>query len=369
VARLLILSASAGAGHNRAAEAIHESARAYCPGVETAWVDSLKYTNRVFAKLYEKSYVWMASYSPSLWGILYKQAGKNVERRKLDKMVELHDRLTYRKLMEHIEEFRPDAAICTHFLPANVLLAKRLPIPVYVVVTDFDAHLLWVNRKAAGYFVASDEVKVQLSRYGFPADRIRVTGIPIHPVFSQDGSPGLPAAASAAAVMPRLLMMSGGFGMGHMEEVLERLLAIPKPFRLTVIAGKNEKMKKKLESIAAGRADIHGFVTNVHEFMSRSDLIITKSGGLTVSECLARRLPMVIFSPIPGQEECNADYLLEHGAAVKARTLDVLDFKVLELLENPARLDMMRRAAGAIARPFAGRDVLRHVLDENSARR
>ena len=138
--RLLILSASAGAGHNRAAEAIHESARAYCPGVETEWVDSLRYTNRVFAKLYERSYVWMASTSPSLWGILYRQAGKNVERRKLDKVIDLHYRLTCRKLMGHLEEFRPDAAICTHFLPANVILARRLPIPVYVVITDFDAH-------------------------------------------------------------------------------------------------------------------------------------------------------------------------------------------------------------------------------------
>src|SRR5207247_2202736 len=116
-----------------------------------------------------------------------------------------------------------------------------------------------------------------------------------------------PAEAAPKTGRPRLLMMSGGFGMGHMEEVLERLLAIRTPFHLTVIAGKNEKMRAKLEAIAGDRAEVHGFVTNVHEFMSRSDLIITKSGGLTVSECLARRLPMVIFSPIPGQEECNAD--------------------------------------------------------------
>jgi processive 1,2-diacylglycerol beta-glucosyltransferase len=361
MARLLVLSASAGAGHNRAAEAIHESAREYCPGVETEWVDSLKFTNRVFAKLYEKSYVWMASYSPSLWGLLYKQAGKNVERRKFDKVVELHDRLTYRKLKERIEEFRPDAAICTHFLPSNVILNKRLGIPVYVVVTDFDVHPLWLNKKAAGYFVACEELKVLLSRYGYPPERIHVTGIPIHPVFSKE-------VAVAPSPKPRLLFMSGGFGMGHMEEALERLLAIRTPFHLTVIAGKNEKMKKKLEEISAGRAEVHGFVTNVHEFMARSDLMITKAGGLTVSECLAKRLPMVISSPIPGQEECNADYLMEHGAAVKARTMDVLDYKVLELLENPARLDMMKRACGAIARPFAGRDVLRHVLDENSAR-
>src|SRR5436190_947190 len=148
--RILILSTSAGAGHNRAAEAISESAKAYCPGVETEWVDSLKYTNKVFAKLYEQSYVWMASYSPSLWGMLYKQAGKNTEHKKITQLIELHDRLTYRKLMDHVETFKPDVAICTHFLPANVLLAKRVKIPVYVIVTDFDAHSLWLNKRAAG---------------------------------------------------------------------------------------------------------------------------------------------------------------------------------------------------------------------------
>ena len=266
--RILILSASAGAGHNRAAEAIRESARVYCPDVQTEWVDSLKYTNRLFAKLYEQSYMWMASYSPSLWGALYKQTAQNKDRHNLEKMVELHDRLTYRKLIAHVEEFKPDAAICTHFLPANVLLAKRVGIPVYVVITDFDAHTLWVNKKAAGYFVASDEVKVQLSRHNYPSEKIRTTGIPIHPAFSQE-------APRPEAGKPSILFMSGGFGMGHMEEALERILAIHVPFNLTVVAGRNESMRKKLEKISGGRATIHGFVTNIHELMGQSDLIVT----------------------------------------------------------------------------------------------
>jgi processive 1,2-diacylglycerol beta-glucosyltransferase len=358
--RFLILSASAGAGHNRAAEALHEWARAGFPRLETEWVDSLKYTNRLFSRLYERSYVWMASYTPSLWGLLYKHAGSHPERH-LDKAVELHDRLAYRKLMGHVEEFRPDAVLCTHFLPANVLLAKRLGVPVYVVVTDFDVHRLWINPRASGYFVASDEVRVLLSRQGYPDDRIRVTGIPIHPVFSREKAP-------AAADRPSVLLMGGGFGMGPIVEALDRLLAIDLPFRLTVVAGKNEKLRKKLESAARGRAEILGFVSDIQDHMDRSDLIVTKAGGLTVSECLARGLPMVLFSPIPGQEECNADHLLEQGAAVKARTLDVLDFKVRGLLGNPARLGAMRKAAAAAARPLAGRDILQSVLDENPPR-
>lgn len=356
--RILVLSASVGAGHNRAAEAIAENARAFSPGIEVAWVDSLRYTNRLFAKVYEQSYFWMASYAPNLWGAVYDRMGRNVERRRLKKAIELYDRLTYRKLMEHVEEFHPDVAICTHFLPANVLLAKGIGIPVYVVVTDYDVHTMWLNRKAAGYFVGCEEVKVKLARYGYPPERIHLTGIPIHPAFAQE-RPRPPSDR------PRLLFMSGGFGMGQMEEALARLLEIPLPFHLTVVAGKNDRMRRKLADRAGSRALVHGFAQNVHELMGQSDLMITKAGGLTVSECLAQRLPMVIFAPIPGQEECNADYLVELGAAVKARSIDLLDYKVARLLENPGRLDMMKRAAGAAARPYAGRDILRRVLDEN----
>lgn len=358
--RLLILSASAGAGHNRAAEAVHESARTWCPGVDSEWVDSLKYTNKLFSKLYEKSYFWLASYAPDLWGAMYKQLGKNRAPGTLEKAVELHDRLAYKKLMAHVEDFRPDAVVCTHFLPMSVLLAKKAAVPVYVVVTDYDVHRQWLNPKVAGYFVGAEHVKALLVRFGYPAEKVHVTGIPILPVFGED-------VARPPNEPPRVLLMGGGLGMGDMAEALERLLELP--CRVTVIAGKNESLRKKLEKAASGRAEVHGFVGNVHELMGAHDLIVTKAGGLTVTECLARRLPMVLFSPIPGQEECNADFLLERGCAVKARSVEILDFKIRELLESPARLDMMRRACGAVARPYAGRDLLRHVLDENPSRR
>jgi processive 1,2-diacylglycerol beta-glucosyltransferase len=358
--RLLILSASAGAGHNRAAEAVHESAKTWCPGVETEWVDSLQYTNKLFSKLYERSYFWLASYAPDLWGALYKQLGKKRGPSSLDKAIELHDRLAYSKLMARVDEFKPDAVVCTHFLPMNVLLAKKIGVPVYVVVTDYDVHSQWINKRVAGYFVGAEHVKVQLARHGYPSERIRVSGIPVHPVFAEE------VIAPPPSPTPRLLLMGGGLGMGDMVDALERLLKLP--CQVTVIAGKNESLRKKLESASDGRATVHGFVSNIHVLMGAHDLIVTKAGGLTVSECLARRLPMVLYSPIPGQEECNADFLLERGCAVKARSIDLLDYKVHELLESPARLDMMKRACGATARPYAGRDLLRAVLDENPPR-
>jgi len=151
-----------------------------------------------------------------------------------------------------------------------------------------------------------------------------------------------------------------------MEDAVTKLLPVCKDAQLIVICGKNEKLQAKLAAKAAGTtAKIHGFVNNVHEFMEASDIVIGKSGGLTTSESLARGLPMVVFSPIPGQEERNCDYLMENGAALKAASVEVIDYKLCQLLEDSARLARMKDAARRIARPHAGRDILARVLESS----
>ena len=178
--RILVLSAGCGAGHNRAAEALAACGREFLRDHTVEWFDSLEYTSRAFQKLYGDSYVWIVNHSPSAWGALYKIMGQNVERPHLMKAVKLYDKLAYKKLMAHVEQFRPDAIVATHFLPTNVVLTKlknRAP-KVYVCVTDFDVHSLWINRGASAYFVASEQVKWLVQQYGYPADRIHV---PIEP--------------------------------------------------------------------------------------------------------------------------------------------------------------------------------------------
>ncbi len=365
--RLLALSAGTGAGHNRAAEAIDACAREGFPDVASEWVDSLDYTNRVFQTLYGDSYIWMVNHSPALWGILYDAMGKKIQRPTLDRAIKTYDRLAYRKLKKHIDTFAPDAVVCTHFLPTNVVLARvrPKPPPVFVVVTDFDVHSAWINPGAAAYFVASDEVKHQVERYGIPAERVVVTGIPILPRFGvRRGRDAVLRDLKLTPKAPVVLMISGGAGMASLEEAVERVLAVPQDMHLLVVCGKNEKLKKRVETLTKGageRARVYGFVTNVHDMMEAADLVITKAGGLTVSEALSRGAPMVIYMPIPGQEERNTDYLLERGAAVKAQGVSTIDFKVKELLSDSGRLARMRKAAEAIARPHAARDVIRLI--------
>jgi len=155
--------------------------------------------------------------------------------------------------------------------------------------------------------------------------------------------------------------MGGGFGVGRVESSLERLLELPETVQVLAVAGRNEALKEKLERVArraGGRIRAFGFVETIHDLMEASDVAVTKAGGLTVSECLARGLPMILINPIPGQEEMNADWLVEYGAAVKVRHADLLPYKLAQLLQDGQRMGAMKRAARRLGRPGAAFDIL-----------
>ena len=282
------------------------------------------------------------------------------------------ERLNARKLLKEIEDFKPDVILCTHFLPAEILFHQirkgRLHCPVWVQVTDFDLHRMWVIPNMAGYFAANEEVAYRMVAQGIPQDIIRVTGIPIMPNFAL----ALDRAECARELgldpqRKTLLLMGGGAGIGSLETVAERLLAVGDDFQLIVLAGKNAAALASLQALAKrypGRLAPQGFTDKVERLMSCADLAITKPGGLTTSECLALGLPMIINSPIPGQEERNADFLLEQGAALKAIDAVTLEYRVKYLLEHPEKLADMRQRAKALGRPDAAAKVLERVFGQ-----
>lgn len=369
--RILLLSVSAGAGHVRAAQALECTAAETLSGVEVAHVDVMDLVPKLFRKAYAESYVRVVQEHPALWGFLYgktdREEGEDSKTRRLRLAIE---RLNTRKLERAIAAHAPDHIICTHFLPAELLSRMidggRLRMPVWVQVTDFDVHYLWIRRHMAGYFAASEEVAWRMRDRGVPAERIHVTGIPVMPVFRE--LPSREVCAGEIGIDPdetTLLMMAGGLGIGELPELAGRLLSLERSFRIVALAGTNERLKSDLERLAREHGDRLlpvGFTTTIERFMAASDLAVSKPGGLTTSECLASGLPMIVVSPIPGQEERNADFLLENGAALKAHDAAGLEFRVSELLDHPERLRDMRRAARRIARPRAAEDVLSIVL-------
>jgi processive 1,2-diacylglycerol beta-glucosyltransferase len=276
------------------------------------------------------------------------------------------EKLNTRKLSAEIERLKPDAILCTHFLPAELLSrqkakGKKVP-PLWVQVTDFDVHALWVHPHVDRYCVASEEVAFRLADRGVPRAKISVTGIPVMPQFSAP----LDRATCArelglAADKFTVLMMAGGAGVGGLDDLAARLLRLPADLQLVALAGRNEDLLKRLQKLAKahpGKLFPVGFTTTVERVMTASDLVVTKPGGLSVSECLAKGRPMLLVAPIPGQEERNADYLLEAGAAIKAVDGATLEFKLARLLGDRARLRAMGEAAHRISRPQAAADVV-----------
>lgn len=364
--KLLILSVSAGAGHVRAAQAVEAAAREARPGIEATHLDLLTLVPADFRKLYGQQYIKLVEKLPQLWSYLYARTDRPSRDSLIGNLKRAAEKLNTRKLSAEIERLAPDAILCTHFLPAELLSkqtdkGKKLP-PVWVQVTDFDVHALWVHPHVDRYCVASEEVAFRLQDRGVPRDRIFITGIPVMPQFST--ALDRATCARELGVDPgrfTVLMMAGGAGVGGLDELAARLLALPDDLQLIALAGRNEELLGRLRKLAkahAGKLFPQGFTTTVERMMTAADLVVTKPGGLSVSECLAMARPMLLVSPIPGQEERNADYLMEAGAAIKAVDAATLEYKLARLMKNAGRLRAMSDAARVIARPRAAAEVV-----------
>ncbi len=368
--RVLILSTSAGTGHVRAADALAK-AFAEDPRVEVVEnVDALKYTNKLFRDFYSKLYIQLVRSAPQVLGWLYKSSD---EPWKGDEVRLRMDRLNTQPLMKFIKKFNPDTIVCTHFMPAGIishLIAKgQLDAHLSIVVTDFDMHAMWLSRIFHRYFVAIDETRAHLEALGLPAERITVSGIPIDPIF---GEPiDRDAVRMEFGLDPHkttLLLSAGALGVSPTEIAVGRLMQLKHDTQTIVICGRNEEMQQRIAGIV-GAGNPHfkilGYSDRMHDLMKISDLFVGKPGGLTTSEALACGLPMVILSPIPGQEERNSDHLLEDGAAIKCNEMTTIPYKIDSLLDDPARLAAMRVAARKLGRPDAARTIARNLIEDN----
>jgi processive 1,2-diacylglycerol beta-glucosyltransferase len=370
--RVLLLSASSGAGHLRAAQALEKAfaARGDCI---VEHIDAMKYASKLFQNLYHKTYISLANRAPDVLGLLYDRTDQpwNNPRPRL-----AMDRLNVQPMIRMLQRAQPDLCVATHFLPGEILAwliaKKKLRARHAIVITDYDVHALWLCRTVDRYYVALTESAEYLVAIGIPREKLRVTGIPVDPLFAKPVDRnavrkhlGLDPSA------PIVLAAAGGEGVGPVEQLVRGLLELRRPWQIVAIAGKSEKMRKRLEALSrqagslpegAPRLCPVGFTTEMDQYMAAADLLVGKAGGLTTSEALARALPMVLIEPIPGQEERNADHLLEAGAAIRCNNLPVAAWKVAALLDDPARLKQMQEAARRMARPNAAAEIAENVL-------
>ena len=371
--KVLLLSASAGAGHVRAAEAVEKAFQQAkdADSREVHHIDVLNYTNKLFRHLYSKAYIDLVNKMPEVPGWFYDKLDKpwKNERRRL-----ALDKLNTRPFVKLLREYQPDLIVCTHFLPAEIvswLKAKeRLASRQVIIVTDFDVHAMWLVHHYERYFVAVDEARVYLEALGIPAEKISVSGIPIDPVFAlKKDKQEMRAKHGLAPDRTTILLSAGGFGVGSVDALVSSLLPLQHRAQIVAICGRNEELKKRLTRLAArAKPDAtvilkpFGYTTEMDELMTASDLVLGKPGGLTTWEALAKGLVFVIVNPIPGQEERNSDHLLEGAVAIRCNNLPTLSYKLDQLLADPARFKSMQSNARRMGRPNAATDIVEQLM-------
>ena len=366
--RILIATVTAGAGHVQAAAALEEAWCAARPDDVVHRVDVLDFTPKLYRKVYAEGYVKVVAHAPELWGLFFEKTDNPRLVRRLARLRHALARVTAGRFTRHLRRFRPGAVLCTHFLPLEILQrpapGKASPPRPFTasVVTDFEAHALWMDPGVDLYCVAAEETMARLVARGAVPANVIVTGIPVARKFA--------GPVDAAAVrkrmglrddLPTLLVLGGGFGMGPVVEVVRELNHLERAIQAVVVCGRNEELRCRLATVDHRHpTHVLGFANNMHELMAVADLVISKPGGLTTSEALAMGRPMFILNPIPGQEAANSDFLLEHGVAVKANRVEDLPFRLEQLLGS-RKLVEMARAAAALGKPHAALEVCRQV--------
>lgn len=339
------------------------------PGSRTRVVDSYRYAASVVSQVVSNGYLGMVKTIPQMYRFLYTQAERATEVGPLRAWIHQFTAGNLRALM--LRE-KPDVVICTHAFPCGVMAEYRREFddapPIVGVVTDFAVHAYWIHDNVDAYAVATPEMRSNMVHRGIEPDRIHITGIPIKKQFGVNGVPVKTLRQRLELPLDRhvVLLMGGGLGIGPLGKMLEALDEVPASLCAVAIVGRSKRSEARvLEHAMRVRYPVRvlRFVENVYDYMHASDVLISKPGGLTSSEALAANVPLILFKPLPGQEERNTRYLIQHGAAERAKTVDDLASKTGRLLGESERLLQMRASMAALAKPHAAEDIARIVLD------
>jgi processive 1,2-diacylglycerol beta-glucosyltransferase len=339
--KIIITSVSAGAGHVRAANAIEAYLK---EDHEVEHLDLMNYSKKWFKHLYADKYIDIINKYPQLWKTLYNLSDKPTSK-EVYKVRRWLEYKLHNKFFSYLKQQNPDVVISTHFMPPEILVRfrekEKLNFKIHVVVTDFDVHYLWVHPNADHYFVAGDNAKQKLIKYGIDSTKITISGIPIMPsFFKAQNKEALINKWQPQKDKKTILLMAGGAGVGELDDIADKILQNFNNVQVIALSGKNQKLLKKLMNLCKTyyrRITPIGFTNQVHELMAISDIVVTKPGGLSTSECIYLKKPMLLINPIPGQEELNAENIEALGLGkLSSNLIDDLNFMLnhLNIYEN-----------------------------------
>lgn len=320
--KILFISCSAGMGHVRAADALFFYAKKNYPNWETFHIDLAEYSSPLIKIPTTTGYRAVVKHWPGLWKFLYRSLDSKQRMNFLSKLNFLIE-FNSKKLLKFIKTYQPDRIICTHFLAGYALKEVAQKIPVDMVITDYYAHKIWQSPFIRYYFIANEEIKNDLN---LSAEQAIVSGLPIDPKFLENkNNRELKNKFSILPNRPTILLLAGGDGLIDTSVIAKRIMEEMSDINLLAVAGKkNLKIYNKLKKITSLKNNykFFSFTPDIDELMRTSDIIITKPGGLTLSECLYLQKPIIMINPIPGQEEKNVDFIEKnnYGVVLKKET-------------------------------------------------
>lgn len=358
----LIIAASIGSGHVKAAEAVADALKIKYPEASIHTEDFTMWRVSWATAFMKACYLFMLRFIPNLYDLMYRFTGGRSGGLSVQSLISA---FTARDVAALVKKYHPEAVICTHPFPAGAASWRKKRHPkefLYAtVITDYSVHQMWIYPNVDCYFVAREEMKTDLIAAGLPPKKIFVTGIPVTSKFQRRESREIIMESFGLSTERKtVLLMGGGLGIGGLDAALRALEDVDEPIQILVVAGKNEDLRRRVEEMANTSRHtilVWGYSERVREFMAISDFIITKPGALTISEALSAELPMLLHDPIPGPETENAVYIARKGAAVWANSEKKLAKAIVRLLSSREELEAMREAAHEMKKPYAARDI------------
>lgn len=367
---ILVVTASMGSGHNKAANAVAEAIKRKYPVNKINVIDFMSTETAYFNSLVKDIYLKMLDHTPSVYEFFYKFTSDST---KGSTIQSVFAHAMKKDMRELIRKYEADMVICTHPFPcaaaSYLKQTGEINIPLITVMTDFCVHQFWLYKNIDIYFTANDLLKKEMVNQGLLEERIFVTGIPVGYNFRVDyNRDDLLTKFKLEKDKPVALIMGGGLGLGGVKNALCQLERLKKDIQILVITGANVALWSEMNEYAQHskhKIFVWGYSHNIQEFMSVATFLISKPGALTISEALTRELPMILHDPIPGPEVDNAKFVSDNGAAIWVRHQDTLDAVVREVLSDATILPKLRNNAKVLKKPYASdniADVIANML-------
>lgn len=363
---VLIFSVSIGNGHDQVAHTLRNEFIRQNNSSRVKIINTISFISPILDKVILDSYLNILKIYPKAWGKLYDKTNK------LDPLIDVNDianKLITGKFRKTALSFEPDVIICTHSFPAAIISSlkskKRIECPLITVVTDFNIHSSYINENTDYYVIPHEDLTYVMVNFGVDKEKVLPFGIPIRKEFGETHKREELLINLGFENKKSILVMGGGLGLGKINNIVKAIDDYMENIQIISIAGRNNRLESTLKSLSTrNKLYVYGFVNNMHELMELSDCIITKPGGVSVSEILSREKPLVIFSPLPGQEYENVEFLLNSGAAVTTSDVKKIPILINQIFNSEIRMKCFKELAGMLKKPHSAYNIVKFIEEK-----